>query len=63
MRSLSYYNIKDIPTYNSPSDVYVTIIKGCELIIVFAEHNILITGSSSNIWKKECHSINLDILS
>lgn len=59
----SYYNIKDIPIYNSPSSAYVTIIKGCELIIVFAEHNILITGSSNNAWKKEWHSINLGILS
>lgn len=59
----SYYNIKDIPIYNSPSSTYVTIIKGCELIIVFAEHNILITGSSNNAWKKEWHSINLGILS
>lgn len=32
---------------------YVTIIKGCELIIVFAEQNILITGSSRNIWTKK----------
>lgn len=59
----SYYNIKDIPIYNSPSSAYVTIIKGCELIIVFTEHNILITGSSKHVWKKEWHSINLGILS
>lgn len=59
----SYFNIKDIPIYNSPTDAYVTIIKGYELIIVFTEHNILITGSSNNVWKKEWHSINLGIIS
>lgn len=59
----SYYNIKDIPFYHSPTDAYVTIIKGHELIIVFAEQNILITGSSRNIWTKKWHSINLSILS
>lgn len=59
----SYYNIKDIPFYHSPLEAYVTIIKGRELIIVFTEQSIFITGSSKNIWTKEWHSINLGILS
>lgn len=59
----SYYNIKDIPFYHSPSDTYVTIIKGHELIIVFNEQSIFITGSSRNIWTKKWHSIKLGIIS
>lgn len=59
----SYYNIKDIPFYPSPSDAYVTIIKGHELIIVFNEQSIFITGSSRNIWTKKWHSIKLGIIS
>lgn len=59
----SYYNIKDIPFYHSPTDAYVTIIKGHELIIAFNEQSIFITGSSRNIWTKEWHSIKLGILS
>lgn len=59
----SYYNIKDIPFYSSPANAYVTIIKGHELIIVFNEQSIFITGSSRNIWTKKWHSINLGIIS
>lgn len=59
----SYYNIKDIPFYHSPTDAYVTIIKGHELIIAFNEQSIFITGSSRNTWTKEWHSIKLGILS
>ena len=59
----NYYNIKDIPFYNSPSDTYVTILKGFELMIVFSENHIYITGSNNNIWKKIWYSISLNIVS
>ena len=59
----NYYNVKDIPFYNSPSDVYVTILKGVELMIVFNDNHICITGSSNNTWKRIWYSVSLNLVS
>lgn len=58
----SYYNIAGIPNHEA-TDVFVSIIKWNERMLIITETSIYITSSSLGVWKKEWREISSTLVS